>query len=147
MADGLGYTPGTGSTVWTDDLGAAGHAQGVKVLDATDGSTNRWVIGADGAARFISAPGSTSTVSSVSAATTAQTLLAANAGRYGACIWNDSNASLYVKFGTGASTTSYTLIVGAGGYWESPPWRYTGAITGIWATSATGSARMTEVTA
>jgi hypothetical protein len=37
MTDGLGYTPGTGAEVATDDCGAAGHTQIIKLAGSTDG--------------------------------------------------------------------------------------------------------------
>jgi hypothetical protein len=61
-------------------------------------------------------------------------------------IFNDSTAILYVKFGTTASTTSYTVKMLAGQYFEFPgPAIYTGRVDGIW-DSATGAARITEDT-
>lgn len=57
---------------------------------------------------------------------------------------NDSTAILYLKFGTTASTTSYTVQIPAGGYFEFPLPTYPGVVHGIWS-SATGSARTTEV--
>jgi hypothetical protein len=56
---------------------------------------------------------------------------------------------MYLKLGTSASTTSYTVtLAGAGAapfsYYEIP-FGYTGAITAVWS-SATGNARVTEVT-
>lgn len=38
MADGVAITQGSGTTVYTDDTGANGHAQFVKILDGTSGS-------------------------------------------------------------------------------------------------------------
>lgn len=38
MADGIAVTPGTGATVLSDDTGATGHAQVVKLAISTDGS-------------------------------------------------------------------------------------------------------------
>jgi hypothetical protein len=58
-------------------------------------------------------------------------------------IFNDSTAVLYVKFGATASTTSYTVQVPAGGYFEFPVPVYGGEVDGIWA-SANGSARVTS---
>ena len=51
---------------------------------------------------------------------------------------------LYVKFGTTASATSYTVKMVADAYYEVP-FGYTGRIDGIWA-SANGNARVTEMT-
>lgn len=86
----------------------------------------------------------TAALSNVAGSASSVTLLASNAARLGATIHNDSGAILYVKFGTTASTTSYTVKMVADAYYEVP-FSYTGRIDGIWA-SATGSARMTELT-
>jgi hypothetical protein len=62
----------------------------------------------------------------------------------GAAVFNDSTALLFVKLGATASATSFTVKLYQDGYFEVP-FGYTGIIDGIWA-SATGSARVTEVT-
>lgn len=87
----------------------------------------------------------TTAVTSVAAATANTSLLAANANRTGATVYNDSTAALYLKLGATASTTSFTVKMAADGYYEVP-FDYTGAIDAVWA-SATGNARVTEVTA
>ena len=38
MADGIAITAGSGTTILTDDTGAGGHAQVVKLAISTDGS-------------------------------------------------------------------------------------------------------------
>jgi hypothetical protein len=90
----------------------------------------------------------TATVSSVAGSATAVTLFAAGAGNDAAArtVFNDSTADLYVKFGATASATDFTVKIPAGGYYEVPAPVYDGLITGIW-TSATGSARLTQVDA
>lgn len=88
----------------------------------------------------------TATLSNVASSATSVTILAANTSRKGAAIYNDSTQILYVKLGTTASTTSHTVQMAAGTYYELPaPNIYTGRIDGIWA-SANGSARVTELT-
>lgn len=92
----------------------------------------------------------TATLANVSGAASSTTLIAANANRLGAAIVNDSSAILYVKLGSSASSTSYTVMLAGtvssiAAYYEVP-FGYTGIITGIWA-SATGNARVTELTA
>lgn len=91
----------------------------------------------------------TGTLSNVASSATSVTVLAANSARIGATITNDSSALLYVKFGTTASTTSYTVVLAGAAsapfsYYEVPA-GYTGRIDGIWA-SASGNARVTEIT-
>lgn len=89
----------------------------------------------------------TSTLSNVSASASSVTVLALNTARKSAIIYNDSTVGVYLKFGSAASATSFTyrletkrtLIV------DGIP-AYTGIITGIW-DSATGTARVTELTA
>jgi hypothetical protein len=80
---------------------------------------------------------------SVTAAAADTQLLGVSLLRAGATIFNDSTALLYLKLGTGASTTSFTVRLGARDYYEVP-FSYAGAVHGYWA-SATGSARITEV--
>lgn len=87
---------------------------------------------------------SAATTANVASAATTVTLQAANTSRLGLTIHNDSTQTLYVKLGSGATATSYTVEMAAGAYFEMP-YGYTGIVTGIWA-SANGSARMTELT-
>lgn len=88
----------------------------------------------------------TSTLTNVASSASSVSILASNAARKGAMIFNDSSATLYLKFGTTASTTSYTVQIAGNGYYEFPayPGLYTGACDGIWS-SATGNARVTEL--
>ena len=87
---------------------------------------------------------STASTNSVANSVTNVTLLSSNASRKSASIYNDdSAASIYVKFGTTASATSYKIKIAAGGYYEFPYPVYTGRVDGI-ATAATGSARISE---
>lgn len=87
----------------------------------------------------------TATLTNVSASASSVLLSAANTLKLGATIYNDSTATLYLKFGSTASTTSFTVKIFAEGTYEVPD-GYTGRIEGIWA-SATGAARVTELTA
>lgn len=90
-------------------------------------------------------PADNSSVTSVAASASSQTLVDARAGRMGLAIYNDSTATLYLKLsGNAASTTSHTVQVMPDGYYESPAVGYSGEVTGIWS-SATGSARITEL--
>lgn len=84
----------------------------------------------------------TVTPSTVTSATTSNTLLAANSSRKGVSIWNNSTATLYVELGATASSTVYTVKLDAGGYYETP-YGYTGAIAGSWS-AANGNALVRE---
>lgn len=82
------------------------------------------------------------TTSSVADLNTVQTLLAAREGRLRCSFYNDSTVDLYLKPGPNASTTDFTVKVAAGGYFEDVG--YVGIWTGIWASDASGSCRVTE---
>lgn len=89
---------------------------------------------------------STGTQSIVADAATSTTILAANASRKGASVYNDSTEALYLLVGAGtASPTVFTALVSPGGYYEVP-FGYTGILVGIWAANASGSARVMEFT-
>lgn len=88
---------------------------------------------------------STPSLSNVSGSTSSVQLLASTAGRKAAYFHNDSTSVAYVKFGTTASTTSYTVKMNPDAFYEIPQPVYTGRIDAIWA-SATGAMRITELT-
>lgn len=84
------------------------------------------------------------TQASVAGSASNVTVLAAHSGECeGRTVFNDSTATLYLKFGATASTSSYTVQIPAGGYFEFPPPIYTGQVDGIWS-AANGNARVTE---
>ena len=65
--------------------------------------------------------------------------------RVGWSVFNDSTANLFVKFGVTASTSSFTVKIAPGGYYEMPTTpTYQGQIDGIW-DAANGNARVTEL--
>jgi len=100
----------------------------------------------DSSGRIVIKNGQTSSAAttSVSGSATSVTLLASNTSRVGATIFNDSTATLYLKLGATASTTSFVTKLYTDQYYEVP-FGYTGIIDGIWS-SATGSARIVELT-
>ena len=93
---------------------------------------------------------STGTITSVNDTNADATILAANANRKGASIFNDSTALLYLALANvTASATAYSVQVPPGGYFELPICDggvYTGVIKGIWSSDASGAARVTEWT-
>jgi hypothetical protein len=80
----------------------------------------------------------------VASSITNVTLLASNAARKGATIYNDSTKNLFVKLAATASATSFAVKLDANGYMEVP-FGYTGIIDGIWDV-ANGNARVVEFT-
>jgi hypothetical protein len=82
--------------------------------------------------------------SSPSVGITTTVILASNASRLGATIYNEGSAICYLKLGSTASLTSYSCQVASGGYYEVP-FGYTGAIDGI-TSASTAQLRVTEIT-
>lgn len=83
------------------------------------------------------------TLANVASSVTNTTLFSSASGIHGRTVFNDSSAILYLKFGVTASTTSYTVQIAAGFYYEFPQPVYAGQVDGIWA-SASGNARVTS---
>jgi hypothetical protein len=107
-----------------------------------DSAGTATLLGSSNTAASVVGPANAASTSVASAATST-VLIAANASRKGAALFNESTSALYLKLGSSASVTSYTVQVVANGYYEVP-FGYTGVITGIWAT-ANGNARITEL--
>lgn len=89
--------------------------------------------------------GTTATLSNTSASATSVTLSSSATARRFWSVFNDSTATCYVKFGTTASTTSFTVRLDPYDFYQMPSNLYTGRVDAIW-DSATGTARVTEVT-
>ncbi len=85
----------------------------------------------------------TATLANVASSASSVQLFAAAGSLHGRSIYNDSTAVLYVKFGTTASASSYTVQIPAGGTYDFPVPVYGGEVDGIWA-SANGNARLTS---
>ncbi len=84
-------------------------------------------------------------VSSVACSTTSATVAAVYGSRKNLIVYNDDTKNLRLKFGSGASTTSFTVLLLPGAYWEMAPMPiYNGLVAGIWEAACTGSARVTE---
>jgi hypothetical protein len=88
-------------------------------------------------------PTQSATLANVSSSATNVTVFAAAAPVKGRTLWNDSTAVLYLKFGATATTTSYTVQLAAGAFYEFPQPVYGGQVDGIWS-AANGAARTTQ---
>lgn len=123
----------------TDGTGVVGAAQNGTwtVQPGNTANTTAWLVKASGAG--------TATLSNVNGSASSVSLLASNSARRAATFFNDSTATLYLKFGATASTTSYTVQIPTLGYYEVPQPAYTGAIDGIWS-AANGAVRISEIT-
>jgi ornithine carbamoyltransferase len=125
-------------------LGDPATNAGVAAVDATAGLKVN--LGADNDVTVTAlAVAAAATLANVSDTASSTTLLASNAARLAAIIYNDSTVGLYVKYGATASATSFTYFLDAGESYREE--RYTGIIDGIWESNASGSMRVTELTA
>lgn len=86
----------------------------------------------------------TPVVTQVASSNSSVALLAANSLRKMATFFNDSTQVLYLKVGTTASSSSYTVKMAAASYYELPAPVFTGEIDGIWA-AANGNVLVTEI--
>lgn len=88
------------------------------------------------------------TLTSVAAAITSTTVIAANANRRGLILHaTTGSAQCYVRLGAAAASSAlggHTLDMGPGAYLEVP-YGYTGEVRAIW-TAATGGLNVTELT-
>lgn len=84
-------------------------------------------------------------VTSVDDTNASTQLLAPDGARQGASFFNDSTAVLYLLQGQGtASASNYSVQLLAGAYFETPHPRWSqGGVTGIWASNASGSVKIT----
>jgi hypothetical protein len=143
VTDNVALNPGAGgATLATDEIGGV-HYQILKLaFGALDTAT---LVSASAGMPVSEVKPSVATRTSVAGANADTSLLASNATRKGATVYNDSSVVLYLALGAAAaSITDYTVQVQSNGYYEVPS-SYTGEIRGIWA-SATGNARITELT-
>lgn len=87
--------------------------------------------------------GSSAVTSTVNAVLVSTTLISSNSERKSVWITNESDGTLYLKYGTAATTSSYTvpLFKNDVAFIDD----YSGVISGIWDV-ASGSAKVTEVT-
>lgn len=90
---------------------------------------------------------STATLTNVTSSAASLQLLTSTAGRKGAYFYNDTDKKCYLKLGTTASATSFTVLIAPAGFYELPIPCYTGRIDGIWEAGPTGDIRITELTA
>lgn len=93
----------------------------------------------------ISPAAQSASLTSPAASASTGVLLAASSARKGVIITNEGSTILYLAFAPTASLSAYTVQVPAtnGQYVMDPSSVYGGVISGIWAGSPTGNARVT----
>lgn len=124
-------------------LGVANTGAGTAF--AASGDYTPFSVDLNGVTFTRSAPANTGTLANVAGATSSTTLIAANTSRRTVIIYNDSTSDLYIKYGSAASSTSFTYYLPSLGTLSFDGSEYAGIVTGIWI-SATGNARVTETT-
>jgi len=87
---------------------------------------------------------STSIITSVAVSTSNVVLLANNSLRLGATLFNDSSSLVYVKLGSVATTSSYTIKLFPQSYFEIP-FGYTNVVSGFWTTAVSGNMFVDEL--
>lgn len=85
----------------------------------------------------------TGTLANVTMTGSSVTAAASNVSRRNLMIYNDSGVTVYVKLGSSASSTSFTVKLVDQAYYELPDPVYTGIVTAL---GASGDIRVTEVT-
>jgi hypothetical protein len=85
-----------------------------------------------------------SVVTKVDASLSNTILLASNDDRKMVTFYNNSTASLFIKFGSLATVDSFSLKIGAGDYMEFPYPCFIGRIDGFW-DAVNGSVMVTEI--
>lgn len=142
--------PVSGTVTVTDGSGpltvdgtvSVGNGAGASAVNIQDGGNS---ITVDGTVTANPSGNTSSAVTPAAMSTVVATVLASNANRKGATIHNAGSASVLVKLGAAASTTSYTVSIANNGYYEVP-FNYTGIITGI-TSAGTATVYVTEITA
>lgn len=87
----------------------------------------------------------TAVVTSVGQSAVVVVLLALNLARKGAIVFNHGSRVLFLKLGSGASSSDFTVRLLPDSTFALPFPAYTGLITGVWAGAGGGSALVTEM--
>lgn len=141
-ATAVDVVPGQASRA--NSLPLALSTEDAQLIDGIETALATLITQTDALEGLLARP-TTGTTTSVNDTAASTTLLAANANRLGATIYNDSTSFLYLKLGATASTSSFAVKMEPGAYYEVP-FGYTGIIDGIWSADASGAARIVELT-
>jgi hypothetical protein len=106
-----------------------------------------WVQDTNAAAILALMSSATGTITTPTITTSSSTALASNSARKGFSIFNPTAFSVYLAFAATASTSSFTTLVRPNQYLEEVGERvYTGIVTMISTSGATGTLAVTELT-
>lgn len=113
-------------------------------IAGSDGTTLHPLL-TDGSGRIVTTQKSqSSSITPVSASASNVQLLAANASRLGASVYNGADQNMYVVLGDTLTTESYSVKVAVDQYYEVP-FGYTGVLYAVWDAGPEGYAQVTEV--
>jgi hypothetical protein len=143
VADNVEVNLAVGTAIMATDEIAAVHFERVKITQGADGA-NDGDVSSSNPLHTRESGSASAVLANVNDSAASVQLLAANAARRGALFFNDSAEVLYLKFGTTASATDFTLKLMAGQSWSLPAPLYTGRIDGIWDADSAGACRITE---
>lgn len=122
------------------------NANPVQVGDGGSSITVDGAVTVSGTVAANESQPSTASRTSVAGSASSVTIIAANVNRKGLIVYNDSTAILYLALGTGpATSTDFSYKMFPEDCFEIPFPACTAILVGIWA-SATGAARVTELT-
>lgn len=144
-----------GTSPWvvtgTVELGATTLAA-LEIITVLQG-TNPWIVSANDLdirnlnctqdSVTVCQPVVTASIVSTAQNSASVTVLAANANRKSAIIYNNSNSTAWIKFGATASQTSFSVRIVSETFYELTI-GYTGVIDAIWQGAGAGSMRVTE---
>jgi len=83
---------------------------------------------------------------SLPASTASQLAVPARAERISVTIYNDAGPVMFIKYGSGASSTSYTYRIQGNTQWDMPAnHRYVGDIHVAWNSASAGNCKVTEL--
>ncbi len=138
-ADGTTAATPTGTAVTWNDSGVERVASAAKPLPVATAP----LTAALDTVTVVQDSNSTAALTQVASSITSVTVLAANANRKEALIFNNSTANLFLAFTGTAATTAFTVKLAAGTAYALPTPLYKGVISGIW-DAANGTAQVTE---
>lgn len=142
MADNYVANPAVGGAQFaSDDIGGTHHPR-VKMEHGIDGAATDVSLASPLPTR---STGATSACTNVGASALTGTVLASNAARLRAWLYNDADKNVFVKFGAVATAASFTKKLLPGDFLTVEG--YTGIIDAIWEAGPTGNMRVTELTA
>ena len=143
MADNLGYTPGVGATVATDEVGGF-HYQRVKLVSGADGIVDDVTTASPLPVETEVPERTVLTTITVAASASSVEIIANHPARRGLIVSNLSTAELYLSFTAPATSTNAFIKLPADGVlFLDQQMIATNAIYGFW-TAVDGTAQTTQ---